>query len=294
MFKKYQHIERFGCAETDGIEFGTTHVFPKIDGTNGSIWSDGCGSRNRELSLDNDNQGFMAWVDKNPAFPSFFEKYPNIRLYGEWLVPHSLKTYKESAWRDFYVFDVVDDSKDGTHYVSYDLYKGWMEEFNINYIPPICRIVNGTYEQFIEKLHSNVFLIEDGKGTGEGIVIKNYDYRNKYGRQTWAKIVTSEFKEKHAKMMDSPLMAGRKMIEQEISDKYCTTALIEKVYAKIVIEGDGWSSKYIPRLLNTVYYDIINEDCWHFVKEHKNPKIDFKTLNHFVTAKIKQVKSELF
>ena len=48
--------------ETDGIELGKVYVFPKIDGTNGSVWIDDgiikAGSRNRELTLDNDNAGF--------------------------------------------------------------------------------------------------------------------------------------------------------------------------------------------------------------------------------------------
>lgn len=30
-FRTYQHIERFGMDEVDGIEVGTTYVFPKID-----------------------------------------------------------------------------------------------------------------------------------------------------------------------------------------------------------------------------------------------------------------------
>ena len=38
MFVKYQHIERFGTQETEGIENGTCYVFPKIDGTNASLW----------------------------------------------------------------------------------------------------------------------------------------------------------------------------------------------------------------------------------------------------------------
>ena len=36
-FKKYQHVERFGTTENEGIEFVTCYVFPMIDGTNGSI-----------------------------------------------------------------------------------------------------------------------------------------------------------------------------------------------------------------------------------------------------------------
>ena len=293
-FTKYQHIERWGADETDGIEIGKTYVFPKIDGTNGSIWKDDvikCGSRNRELSLDNDNHGFMAWVVQQDNLREFFADYPGLYLYGEWLISHSLKTYRDDAWHRFYVFDVRAGSG---IYMPYEEYQPLMEKYGLDYIPPICTITNGTYEQFVEKLHSNVFLIKDGEGIGEGIVIKNYDYSNKYGRQTWAKIVTSEFKEKHTKAMGCPDHAGRKIVEHEIAEKYCTAAIVDKVHAKIVNECGGWSSKYIQRLLNTVYHDIITEECWHFVKEHKNPKIDFKTLNHFVIARIKSLKKELF
>jgi len=34
-FRKYQHIERFGTDEVDGIEFGKCYIFYKIDGTIG-------------------------------------------------------------------------------------------------------------------------------------------------------------------------------------------------------------------------------------------------------------------
>jgi len=62
-FRKYMHIEKFGTDEVHGIELGGCYVFPKLDGTNGSIWNDGgalqAGSRNRQLSLDADNAGFL-------------------------------------------------------------------------------------------------------------------------------------------------------------------------------------------------------------------------------------------
>lgn len=37
-FKKYQHIEKLGSSETDGILKGTVHLSFKIDGTNGCIY----------------------------------------------------------------------------------------------------------------------------------------------------------------------------------------------------------------------------------------------------------------
>ncbi len=175
----------------------------------------------------------------------------------------------------------------------YEEYKPILEAHNIQYIPPICTIKNGSYEQFINQLALNVFLIEDGKGAGEGIVIKRYDYRNKYGRQTWAKIVTSEFKEKHAKEMGGHVLNGKRLIEEEIAEKYVTVALCEKEYSKICNESD-WNSKLIPRLLHTIYYSLVKEECWEFVKEHKTPVIDFKRLQHFTFCQVKKNLPKVF
>ena len=43
----------------------------------------------------------------------------------------------------------------------------------------------------------------------------------------------------------------------------------------------------IPRLLNVIYYEIVKEESWNFVKENRNPTINFKTLQHFVFAKVR-------
>ena len=298
-FVKYQHVERFGATEVEGIERGTCFVFPKIDGTNASVWIDengqfSCGSRNRELDRENDNAGFCNYAVGNAALIGYLLKYPTHRLYGEWLVPHSLKTYRDNAWRKFYVFDVCIDSDDGVEYVPYSEYVPLLEEFGIDYIPLLAEVVNGTRDQFYALLEKNQFLIKDGEGAGEGIVIKNYGYKNKYGRTTWAKIVRSEFRDVHAKTMGAAVITGGKIVEEEIVEKFCTTAFIEKEYSKIVSEENGWSSKYIPRLLNTVFYSLVKEECWNFVKEFKNPTVDFKLLLRITTEAIKKAKPEVF
>lgn len=293
-FIKYQHIERLGTSEVDGIEIGTCHVFPKIDGTNASVWFEGgevhAGSRNRELSAKSDNAGFHAWAIKDHRVLAVMTAHPELRLFGEWLVPHSLKTYREDAWRRFYVFDVM--APDGT-YLPYEDYSPLLAEYGLDYIPPICTISNGEYDQFVNQLAQNVFMVQDGKGAGEGIVIKRYDFRNKFGRQIWAKIVTSEFKEKHAKEMGAPAHSSRNLVEQAIAESFVTTALVEKEYAKIVTES-GWSSKMIPRLLNVVFYCLIKEDSWEFVKAHNFPSIDYRRLKHFTFARVKDLRPELF
>lgn len=290
-YKKYQHVERFGTVETEGIDKGMCYVFPKIDGTNAQLWWNGglcAGSRNRELVIGADNAGFYEWAKKQTVFKDFFAEYPNLRLYGEWLVPHTLKTYQESAWRNFYVFDVMD----GDEYIPYDEYSKLLEKYGIEYIPPICKVENPTYERLANQLEKNGYLIEDGKGTGEGIVIKNYEYKNRFGRTIWAKIVKNEFKAKHAKVSVTELKES-KIIEQEIADRFVTKSLVEKEFAKIESEN-GWSSKLIPRLLNTIYYCLVKEESWNFIKEFKNPTIDFKRLQYFTNSKVKELIPHLF
>ena len=300
-FRKYQHIERFGTDEVENINIGKCYIFPKIDGTNSSCWlnADGelrCGSRNRELTLEKDNAGFYAAMIKNENIINYLKAHPNHRIFGEWLVPHTLKTYRADAWRKFYVFDVAIDNDElerGLEYIPYDIYAPMLEEFGIEYIAPLRIVKNGDYEYFIHCLEVNDYLIEDGKGVGEGIVIKNYDFYNRYGRQTWAKIVRAEFKEKHRSVMGAP-ETEKIMFEEKIADQYVTEALVRKEYDKIRVECNGWSSKYIPRLLNTVFHVFIEEEMWHILKEYKNPTINFKTLNTFVIGKIKRVMPELF
>lgn len=292
-FFKYQHLERYGTQETDGILLGDVFAFFKIDGTNGSVWigDDGflhCGSRNRELSVGADNAGFMNAVVNDYRYIGLKTKFPHLHLFGEWLVPHSLKTYRDDAWRRFYVFDVYDHQEE--RFLTYDEYKPILDELEMDYIPPLAVFRNPSIDQILEHLDKcGQFLVEDGKGLGEGLVLKNYEYVNKYGRQTWAKIITNEFKEKHHKEMGAPLVLGTKMVEDEIVNEYVTEHFVLKEKAKIEVERGEWSSRMIPELLGKVWYNLITEESWNFTKKHKNPRIDFGTLNKLTISKTKKV-----
>ena len=293
-FEKYQHIERIDSAETSGLLDGICHIFPKIDGTNGQIWWDDgikAGSRNRILTLDYDNAGFYNAAIGDRRYDYFFTKYRNLRLYGEWLVPHTLKTYRDDAWRKFYVFDVMDGEK----YLPYEEYKPLLDECGIDYIVPICLVENPTENYLYELLDKNQFLIKDNEGVGEGIVIKNYNFVNRFGRTTWGKIVRTEFKEKLVKEMGVPRAVMKQGPEQAICEKYVTETLIDKELAKIKLENDGfWDSKLIPKLFGVVYYSLVTEEIWNMIKTFKSPTIDFKRLNKLAILEIKKLKPELF
>jgi ATP-dependent RNA circularization protein (DNA/RNA ligase family) len=293
--KKYIHIERLGTNEVEGIEAGTCYVFPKLDGTNASAWiEDGAiqaGSRNRVLSSGADNAGFHAFAVQDVAVGDYLNKYPHHILYGEWLVPHSLKTYRDDAWQRFYVFDVFD--KASGDFINYENYKDQVATSGLDYIAPIAIVRNGVTDHFLKCLDKNVHMIRDGEGVGEGVVIKNYSFHNKYGRVTWAKLITNAFKEDHHKAMGAPEIGGV-VIEETIAREFVTTHLIDKSVAKITVENDGWTSKMIPRLLGMVYHDLITEELWEILKRHKNPKIDFATLHRFCIIQVKDTRNDLF
>lgn len=294
-FKKYMHVERFGTVEVEGIEAGNCYIFPKIDGTNASVWLDDdgflcAGSRRRQLSLDQDNAGFLAAMLKNDRIIAYLEEHPEHRLFGEWLVPHSIKTYLDNKWNEFYIFDVMIGEEE---YIPYNIYQPLLEEFGLEYIPPQKIIKNPTLETLKRELQNNDYLMPTGQ-VGEGIVIKNYDFYNQFGRQVWAKMVTSDFKEKHRKEMGVPSVNNTYTIEERIVDEFLTEAMVDKVYAKIVNEKGGWRSQYIPQLLNTVYYDLVTEEIWNFVKKLKVDKLSFKRLQNLTFARVKEYRNDIF
>lgn len=294
MFIKYPHLERFGTDEVDGINVGTCHVFPKIDGTNASVWMDEglmrFGSRNRELTRQDDNAGFANWAWEQRPLRTLLLRHPSLRLYGEWLVPHSLKTYREDAWRKFYVFDVM--HADGT-FLNYDAYSDLLSEFGVDFIPCMTKAINPTYEVLLECSKRNLFLIEDGKGVGEGIVIKQYGWTNRFQRTTWAKLITNTFRDEHIKVMGGSVHVTR-MVEEDIAEEFVTKHSIDKIVAKIRTEKGQFGSKDIPQLLGTAFHELVVEELWNAIKKHKNPKIDFKTLNTFVINRVKALMPELF
>lgn len=302
-FKRYMSLKRFGRAEVDGIDIGRCFIFPKIDGTNSSCWlgEDGiiyAGSRNRLLGelKEEDNAGFCKWIRAQENIKKFFNDNPKLRLYGEFLVPHSVKTYREEAWRKLYVFDVYNDETD--QFLPYEEYVELLNKYSIECVHPLVIINNPSEEQLIHTMTElNTYLIEDGKGVGEGIVIKNYNYINRFGQVIWAKMVTNEFKEIHKKAMGVNEI-NKPTIEELIINKFFTESFIEKEYSKILLilenKGEIFNSKHIPMLLNILYAEFIQEEMVEILKQFKNPTINFKRLQGLCINKIKRTLKEVF
>lgn len=291
-FERYQHVEKIGVSNTRGILNGKVYLYSKVDGANGSCWLDKygyvqCGSRNNTLNEEKTNNGFWNYIQENlEKFEKYFEKYPNNRLCGEFLIPHTLKNYRDDAWRKFYVFDVK-PSEDENEYLRYEDYVGGLEEFEIEYIPPIVIIDNPTEEQIMFYLDKCTFLVKDGT-YGEGVVCKNYEYLNPFGVRKWAKIVRNDFKDRHVKVWGANELTPKSPIEDKIVRATITESLVLKEKAKIVNDVGEWENKLIPRLFGTVWHCLLTEEIADQIKKLKNPVIDFGRLNRLCNDEVKK------
>lgn len=330
-FRKYDHLERLGHPEVADIDIGTIYVFPKLDGTNASVWVDAegrvqCGSRNRVLSADKDNHGFHAWVHSDDpralALRMLVQSAPEIVVYGEWLVPHTLKTYRDDAWRRFWVFDVWNHERGA--YMSYAEYGEHFEQIGLDVIHPLCTADNPSTNQINDMLERNKFLVQDGLGSGEGVVLKNYLWRNRFGRQPWAKVVRNEFKERNGVEFGPPKIKGERDIAAEIVNELATEDFIRKEWVKVVntvaneagvvlsvtdeqvamdhdqqviderafVEANR--HKLIPRFLGTIYHTFMVEEVWTIAKKWRNPVVDFSRIQKLLTIRAKAVMVDVF
>lgn len=313
-FRRYDHLVRLGHRNVQGIDIGLVYVFPKLDGTNASVWWDGeklrAASRNRVLSMDDDNAGFCAWVmsEEGEGLQNFCVDHPNAIVYGEWMVPHTLKTYREEVWRRFWIFDVYDRER-GT-YASYEDYAPRMAPYELSVIEPLCTIQDPSEDQLKAQVEMNTYLIAEGAGLGEGVVLKNYAWRQ-HGTP-WAKVVRNVFKEEAARAFGHAKKHGEFQVEVAIAEEFVTPELVGKTRAKVVLDvandlnfcmvNPNWQQsleanhrdKVIPQLLGRVFHDLIDEEMWAILKKHKGATIDFKKLQGRVVLATKALAEDLF
>jgi hypothetical protein len=290
MFKAFLHVERLGTPEVDGYLDGRVYVTPKIDGTNACVWyEDGAwhaGSRKREITPDNDNAGFADYVlnsdDHVAVTVRDFTKNHNVIVYGEWLgaegckMPGAIKQYLEQG---FFVFDVFD--VDNLVYCSPDtaLYQELEERLGNHFLSPIACINNPTEEQLSEIIEHNHINLPPNV-IGEGIVMKNYDYKDEFGHFQMAKIVRKEFKERKA-IKKRAMHTGA--VESDIIAYYVTESELSKTMAKVCTtcnrdEFDNKSKEMVGRFLGMAWNDLLVENIMDIDKRFHSPTIDLKRL----------------
>ena len=285
-FRKYEKIHRLGKDEVQGILNGTCSITEKIDGANLSIWlGDGgeirVGSRNNDLTANgNEFNGAVAYCNSHEGIKNLLIAYPRYRLYGEWLVRHTLN-YNNMAYKKFYLFDIYTE-EDGFFHQS--RVQTLAEDFGIEVVPDLGEFENPT----IERLNK---MIEGASALGEkkeGIVIRNMNFKNTFGDMCYAKLVREDFKEDNGIVFGGNNKYSDCYWEMYICNKYIDVARVQKIINKIQPEiNEKIDMKHIPRIIETVYHDLITEEAWEIAKKAK--KIDYDILKRVCQKKAKQV-----
>lgn len=235
--KKYHKIITIGKKQTAEVLKQGDYIVvqEKIDCSNASFTLDGdkvrVFSRNVELSEDNNLNGFYQWVMANISADSLLSNYI---YFGEWMGnPHKVKY--EDHGKKFFLFDIY--NKASKKYEDPDLVRFEAEVVYLNKVPTLYE---GYYQGFehLQSLCGQTML--GGKlgnlTTGEGIVIKNYDYKDDQGKQVFLKMVTDAFKE--SKNQPNQAKDPAKIDEEsKVTVQFVTEARVTKMLYKLMDDG---------------------------------------------------------
>lgn len=285
-FKTYPKIHRLGKEETDGILVGECVIQEKIDGANVSIWFDGklrFGSRSQEITDREDSfNGFREFVLNDKGIERFFKERPKSRIYGEWLVPHTVH-YNELAYRKMYVFDIQNEFDDLVIRMSQNEVKTLCAEYGFNFPEIFDTVVNPTVE------HIQSFVGKTTLGEkGEGVVIKNMDFVNAFGDRQYAKLVSQEFLEENSMVFGGNNKYADNYYEMWVVNKFMTLERVKKIMQKIQpLVEHRLDMEDTARIINTAYHDLIIEEIWTISK--KCPIVRFKVLSQLCCRKAAKI-----
>ena len=294
-YRKYTHIEHLGRDEVDGILNGTVYISPKIDGTNSVLYLDdqgnlAAGSRKRVLTLIDDNAGFAAHAQHEDGVKAYLARHPHYYVYGEWLIKNQINWYQADAWRKFYIFDVYDDNQQ--RYLKPEEYEQELRDLGATVIQQMAVLTNPTIEQLEELVKTNKYLIDEHVDQiGEGIVLKNYEFINRFGRHCYGKIVASEFlKRKYVpRKIKNDAYEHADVEEKALS--LLTNEMLIKEFARLKNEQPNLyahkPAAFNGMLLQTIWHTFISEEITQINKKLKSPRIDLNILKHLVFDKVR-------
>ena len=269
-FKRYNRIyslldnEWKPREETDGILKGICSIQEKIDWCNLSVWMKDweirVWSRNQEVTKDGFNWA-VDYVTTHKGIKALLEGLEwEIRLYGEWLIPHTITDYITQAYSHFYLFDI---EQDGEQLSTLEV-NNLASKFSIKK-PHFIGVINNPTIKELTFLVGKTWLKWDKKDWGEGIVIKNLDFVNKFWNTCYGKMVGDDFKENN-----SIVFGNHKKwdIEMKLATDFCNLARVKKIIGKIEHTLDRNIVKTdIEQIIWRIQYDIIVEEAWHIAKK---------------------------
>lgn len=287
---KYQHVVRLSSGDAKGLLNGKVVVMPKIDGANMTVaWVKDKGhviaSHNGAKSIGgNPPNGFRRAIQYALNHPGLMELSKQYILRGEWLVKHTI-LYPPEVMKHFYVFDV--QRYDTGEYIPVQEYIPLLEKYNIKYVPVLAELENPSSEE-LTKFVPGPSVFKELNNQKEGIVIKRYDFVNKYGRTQWGKIVNADFQKKNKIAFNRPGKGAE--AELAFAATCVTQELVLKTIEKIKTENNGQIDiKFMGQIIGRTYYDIFHEELWDFIKKRKVGEFNFRKAQGFCTDAIRDI-----
>lgn len=289
-FKSYPKVHRLGKEETDGILDKPFTIQEKIDGANVSIWLEKgiikCGTRTRALPDDESFNGFTEYVKSNPLILEWLQNNPGTRLYAEWLVRHTI-SYPETAYRKIYLYDIYNDVEQ--NFYLQPLVEIAAKSMGLEY-PQIFsedkKLTEAEIKEFVGKS------LVPQAALGEGVVIKRWDFLDKWGNSCYAKVVHEKFKEANAIVFGGNNKHSDSYDEMYIVNKYCTLGRVQKIMNKLQPEKDRrLDLENIPEVSGRCLHDMITEEAWEIFQKGKT--IDNRKLKGLATRKFIQIYKDI-
>jgi len=302
-FKKYPDIERLGHEDNkDILNFSedTLVIEEKVDGGNGSFWleEDGSvhlGSRNRDLTIENDDKAFARQQVQLKEHLVNLESQgiklnPDYYYYFEWMMKHTI-AYTSAPFiigLDIRLKRVMNEEGFG-FFLGRDAKEQEFKRLNIECVPCVWR---GTVKE-LKELNVRE-LIPKSKyydGFAEGIVIKNYCRKHPHeNHQLYAKLVRDEFKEDNKAVFGN--LKGQITDTHKIVEEFCTEARIRKAVLKFTNEDSmSLNLTLMAKVPSYVIKDILKEEFNTIFDKYKF--IDFKELKQKVPKKCLTVISQM-
>lgn len=266
--KKYMSIVRYGKSGTQDIVKEGDHISitEKIDGANASFTLDNgnslgvsCYSRNKQLDELDRLRGFYDWINNN-IIPIKEKLNPNYRYIGEWLCSHKIQ-YKQDAYYNFYLFSIWDEETE--QYLHDSVIKNEAMRLGLKTPQYFYEGEYISFEHLMSFVGKSDLTLEPN--TGEGIVVKNVNYTDRFGKQVFVKLVSERFAEVQKQKLPKNPNKDNAFITSVKS--VLTKARVEKLLYKLLDEqliaedySIGDMGNILKLLNNRVIEDITKEE----------------------------------
>lgn len=315
-YTKYTHVRRYGTEGTEGYLNGHVVATPKIDGANCTCWFDSedntarIGGRNTPVTEPSDLSWLGAWFEdraKGNAEASelarFVEEHPTLIVYGEWMGGYkkpkfqgAIKDYDKEHLNTIKIFDVFDTKRDdfvGDHEWR-DMFAEGYPELSKNAVPILGEFDNPTEDDIWALAENNFYMRENAGIPGEGIVVRNRDFRDEYGNYHIVKFVRTDWRKNANKQQREAIEED---IEQAIVDEYMTDAEMSKTANKAATrfgddEFNAADKRHMGFFMSVIFKDLLEENIMDIMKRYKKPVIDFGRLSGMASKRGQEWLSE--